>query len=62
MGFDQKGGIVFSVVRGENSKWDVNENGFDKPLASFDSEQFARNYANDIAKTRPGSTVIVDGR
>lgn len=62
MGLDQKGNIVFRVARGNNSKWDVNEEGFDKPLASFDSEQDARSYANDIAKTREGSTVVVEQR
>ena len=36
MGLDQQGDIVFRVSRGANSQWDVNEKGFDKPLASFD--------------------------
>lgn len=62
MGLDQKGDIVFRVAQGENSKWDVNEQGFDKPLASFDSEQDACDYANDIAKTKLGSTVVVEKR
>jgi hypothetical protein len=62
MGLDQKGNIVFRVVQGENSKWDVNEKGFDKPLASFDSEQDACSYANDIAKTKQGSTGVVERR
>lgn len=38
MGFDQKGATVFSVSLGKNNKWDVSETGFDKPLASFDTE------------------------
>ena len=59
MGLDQKGDIVLEVARGESNKWDVNEKGFDKPLASFDSEEDACRYANDIAKTKPGSTVAV---
>lgn len=62
MGLDQKGDIVFRVARAENGKWDVDEKGFDKPLASFDSEQDACNYANEIAKTKQGSTVVVDVR
>ena len=61
MGLDQKGDIVFRVSRGENRKWDVNENGFDKPLASFDSEKDACTYANDLAKTKQGSKVMVEG-
>ena len=62
MGLDQKGDIVFRVSRGENGQWDVNEEGFDKPLASFDSETDARNYANDLAKTKQGSKVVVEER
>lgn len=57
MGFDQKGETVFNVRLGENNKWDVSETGFDKPLASFDTETEARNYAHDIARTKLDSTV-----
>jgi L-lactate utilization protein LutB len=35
---------------------------FDKPLASFDTEKDACNYVYDIAKTKNGSTVLVEGR
>jgi len=62
MGLDQKGDIVFRVSRGKDSQWDVNEKGFDKPLASFDSEKDACSYANDLAKTKQGSKVVVEGR
>ena len=62
MGLDQKGNIVFRVSRGANSQWDVSEKGFDKPLASFDSEKDACSYANDLAKTKQGSKVVVEGR
>ena len=60
MGFDQKGDIVFRVVFGSNNKWDVNEKGFEKPLASFDTEKDACAYAYDIAKTKKGSKVVVE--
>ena len=63
MGFDQKGGgIVFRVSRGENQQWDVSEKGFEKPLASFDSEQGACGYANDLARSKEGSRVVIEGR
>jgi hypothetical protein len=62
MGLDQKGDIVFRVSRGANSQWDVSEKGFDTPLASFDSEKDACSYANDLAKTKQGSKVVVEGR
>lgn len=57
MGFDQKGATVFNVSQGKNSKWDVSETGFDKPLASFDNETDARNYAEGLAKTKQDSKV-----
>jgi hypothetical protein len=59
MGFDQRGASVFCVVPGEAGHWDVTEEGFDKPLASFDSTQDAQVYARDLAKTKDGSTVMV---
>lgn len=57
MGFDQKGSSVFCVVRGDAGQWDVTEEGFDKPLASFDAVADAREYAHDLGKTKKGSTV-----
>lgn len=60
MGFDQKGNTVFRVSRGDNSQWDVNEKGFDKPIASFDSEMDAFSYARDLAKIKQGSEVVVE--
>jgi len=60
MGFDQKGDLVFRVSQGSNSQWDVCEQGFDKPLASFASEQDANSYASDLAGTRKGSNVVVE--
>jgi hypothetical protein len=62
MGLDQKGQIVFRVSRGANGQWDVSEQGFEKALASFDSETDARSYADDLAKTKEGSRVVVEGR
>ncbi len=61
MGFDQKGATVFSVSLGKNNKWDVCETGFDKPLASFETEIDARNYAEEIARTRQDATIEPDG-
>lgn len=61
MGLDQKGQIVFRVARGANGQWDVSEKGFEKALASFDSEKDACSYANDLAKTKEGSKVVVEG-
>lgn len=59
MGFDQKGSSVFCVARGESGQWEVLEEGFDKPLASFDAPEDAAEYARDLAKTKQGSLVKV---
>jgi hypothetical protein len=57
MGFDQKGASVFCVAPGAGGQWDVKEEGFEKPLASFKSSADAWEYARDIAKTKDDSTV-----
>ena len=57
MGFDQKGNSVFCIVPGDNGQWDVKEEGYEKALASFDTEDDARAYAYDLARTKEGSTV-----
>jgi len=59
MGFYQKGRLVSRVAPGASGHWIVMENGVDKPLASFDGQNDARKYADDLAKTNNGSTVIV---
>ena len=57
MGFDQKGTSVFCVTQGESGKWNVSEEGFEKPLATFDARDDAEEYARDLAATKQGSTV-----
>ena len=61
MGFDQKGTSVFCVGQQASGQWDVSEEGFEKPLASFNSEADARKYAEDLARTKEGSTVRMTG-
>ena len=57
MGFDQQGKTVFTVTRNGEGKWDVCEQGFTKALASFDKEQDARDYANNLAKIKQDGSV-----
>lgn len=54
MGFDRKGSLVFRVARGASGtgQWTVTEDGFEKPLASFDEQKDAFQYAEDLAKTK----------
>jgi hypothetical protein len=67
MGFDQKGAPVFCVSAGQGGQWHVSEQGFEKPLATFQSRDEAEEYARDLARTKEGSTVrmpedIADGQ
>ncbi len=57
MGFDQKGSLVFRVKQGKSGQWDVMEIGIEKPLASFDTQKDASEYAYDLASAKKGSTV-----
>jgi len=59
MGFDQKGTSVFCVKPGRTGQWNVLEEGFEKPLASFDDQSDAMEYAQDLADTKEGSQVRV---
>ena len=57
MGFDQKGSTVFCVKHADSGKWEVSEEGFEKSLASFDTQDDAKKYADDLAKVQKGSSV-----
>ena len=59
MGLDQRGSPVFSVVAGKSGQWEVKEEGFEKSLASFDEQEDAIEYAQDLAATKDGSTVKI---
>jgi hypothetical protein len=59
MGFDQKGNVVLRVAPGADGRWDVNENEFEDPLATFDSRQEACDYANKMTMGKEGATVVV---
>jgi hypothetical protein len=52
VGFDQQGKTAFNVTRNSSGKWEVCEEGFTKPIASFDEEDAARKYASDLARVK----------
>lgn len=60
MGFDQQGKTVFTVTRNDQGKWDVCEQGFTKALASFEREDDARDYADNLAKIKGDGSVASD--
>lgn len=59
MGFDQKGSSVFRVKRENSGKWNVIQAGIEKPLASFDTQNVASEYAFELASTENGSNVEI---
>jgi hypothetical protein len=59
MGFDQQGSSVFCVARGASGQWEVSEEGFDKPLASFETAEDASSYARDMSKLKQDSSVKI---
>jgi hypothetical protein len=59
MGFDQKGTVVIHVSQGEAGRWDVWEDDFENPLASFDDRQDACEYADKLTMAKEGATVVV---
>jgi hypothetical protein len=62
---DQRGTPVLRVVHGEQGMWEVQEAGFEEALSFFASMDDAKDYAEQIACTKPGIVVEVyseDGR
>jgi hypothetical protein len=59
MGFDQKGFLVFRVQQDNAGKWNVMEVGVEKPLASFDTQMEATEYAHDLGSAKDGSKVEI---
>lgn len=59
MGFDQNGSVVIRISRGLEGRWDVSENDFDDPLASFDDRQDACDYANELTMAKKGAAVVM---
>lgn len=57
MNFSPNGKILIQMQQGENGRWNVNEVGFDKPLASFDDIENCVDYASYIAKEKDGIIV-----
>ena len=50
------------VARASDGRWRVFQQDFDKPQASFDGLQEACDYANELAKSRIDSMVLIGKR
>jgi len=58
---DQRSAPVVRVVCGAEGLWEVKKAGFATPLSSFESREDARDYAEDLADSKPGVVVEVYG-
>jgi len=56
---EQKDSPFVLVGRAPDGRWGVFQRDFNLPLASFDELQNACNYANDLARTRADSMVLI---
>lgn len=56
---DRNGSLIFRVKQGNTGKWNVMEASFEKPLASFDTQNDASEYAFGLASTKDGSKVEI---
>jgi hypothetical protein len=54
-----EGKVEYTVCRAQSGQWDVNEKGFEKPIASFADQQAAVEYANRLAATKTDASVQV---
>jgi len=57
MSFDREGTVVIRVLKAPNGQWNVSEADFELPLAIFETEGTALQYANELALTIGGSRV-----
>jgi hypothetical protein len=58
---DQRSAPVVRVICGAEGLWEVKKAGFATPLSSFESREDARDYAEDLADSKPGVVVEVYG-
>lgn len=56
---EQRDSPFVLVAYAADGRWGVFQQDFDKPLASFDEMQAACDYANELAKTRTDSMVLI---
>ena len=51
---------TFIVTPSETGKWDVKEDGFEKPISYFEKKMDAIEYATGLAKTKSSSQVKIN--
>jgi len=58
---DQRSASVLRVICSTQGLWEVKKAGFATPLSSFESREDARDYAEDLADSKPGVVVELYG-
>lgn len=56
-----EGKVFYRVERSDTGQWEVNEEGFEKPIASFSLKDDAVDYAHRLAETKNAAEVRVGG-
>jgi hypothetical protein len=56
-----EGKVCYTVERSSTGQWEVNEHGFEKPIASFSIKDDAVDYAHRLAETKNAAEVAVRG-
>ena len=56
---EQKDSPFVLVAHAPDGRWGVFERDFEKPLAVFNEFQEACDYANELARTRTGSMILI---
>jgi len=51
---------IFTVTPSEAGKWDVKEDGFEKPISYFEDKTDAIEYATALAKTKANAQVKIN--
>lgn len=59
MSVHSKGIVVIRIERGEAGRWNVLEDDFEDPLATFDDRQSACDYANKLSASKAAATVVL---
>lgn len=56
-----EGKVCYKVQRSDLGQWEVNEEGFEKAIASFSVKDDAVDYAHRLAETKNAAQVLVQG-
>jgi hypothetical protein len=59
MNIDPTSGILIQVRQNLAAQWEVNQTGIQSPLASFETKEFALEYATNIVNSTPDARIEI---